>query len=453
MIKKMNDCKIKLYRSATVGIISKEFKLLCDPWLTDGEYYGSWSHYPPFDLDKNIDEINSYDAMYISHIHPDHCSEDTLKRISKDIPVYILSYHSKFLKFKIERLGFKVIEISNFEKIQFTEDFSLSVIAADNCDPELCYKFNGCADVNVSGESQQIDSLSLITCGNKNILNINDCPYELANSMLDKITDLYEIDCLLLGYGGAGPYPQCFDNLSLSEKASKALDKKKKFLDMSINYIEKIKPKYYLPFAGTYTLTGKLSKMQDLRGVPSLEETYNYLEKNFKQTNSQCIKLNPDASFSLHKLTYSELYKCIENREIKDYIDNILSKKKFDYENDEEVTFEELLNLSNEAIKRFIKKKRDLKITLDTDVLLKFESKFIHIDNNIDEILIKNNNDLLKIKKYVIYDVDPKLLKRILSGPRYAHWNNSEIGSHIKFFRHPDIFDRKVYNVMSYFHV
>ena len=88
----MNTCKIKLYRSATVGIISNEFKLLCDPWLTDGEYYGSWSHYPPFDLETNIDEINSYDAIYISHIHPDHCSEDTLKKISKKIPIYILSY-------------------------------------------------------------------------------------------------------------------------------------------------------------------------------------------------------------------------------------------------------------------------------------------------------------------------------------------------------------------------
>ena len=38
--------KIKLYRSATVGIHFKDFKILMDPWLTDGEYYGSWSHYP-----------------------------------------------------------------------------------------------------------------------------------------------------------------------------------------------------------------------------------------------------------------------------------------------------------------------------------------------------------------------------------------------------------------------
>ena len=75
--------KIKLYRSATVGINLSGYKLLMDPWLTDGEYYGSWSHYPYYDLDKNINEINSYNAIYISHIHPDHCSDNTLKKLAK----------------------------------------------------------------------------------------------------------------------------------------------------------------------------------------------------------------------------------------------------------------------------------------------------------------------------------------------------------------------------------
>ena len=75
---------IKLYRSSTVGLNLDGYKLLMDPWLTDGEYYGAWSHFPYFDFDKNLDEINSYNAIYISHIHPDHCSEDTLIKINKN---------------------------------------------------------------------------------------------------------------------------------------------------------------------------------------------------------------------------------------------------------------------------------------------------------------------------------------------------------------------------------
>ena len=84
---KLLDPKIKLYRSATVGIESDDFKLLVDPWLTDGEYYGSWSHYPAFNFEKNLSEINSYNAIYISHIHPDHCSDETLKKINKHTPL------------------------------------------------------------------------------------------------------------------------------------------------------------------------------------------------------------------------------------------------------------------------------------------------------------------------------------------------------------------------------
>ena len=92
--------QIKLLRSSTVIIEIDRIKILCDPWLTDGEYYGAWSHYPEYDIKKNISEINSVDAIYISHIHPDHVSNDTLKHISRDIPVFIHSYASKFKKKK-----------------------------------------------------------------------------------------------------------------------------------------------------------------------------------------------------------------------------------------------------------------------------------------------------------------------------------------------------------------
>ena len=178
--------QLKLYRSATVGVNLKGFKILMDPWLTDGEYYGSWSHYPYFDLNGKLDEINSYNAIYISHIHPDHCSDETLKKINKNIPIYIHSYHTKFLKFKLERFGFKVIELENAKRTKLGENAYLNIFAADNCNPSLCYKFFGCADLNAKdGHSQQIDTLSVIDDGKNVLLNVNDCPIELAQSTFD----------------------------------------------------------------------------------------------------------------------------------------------------------------------------------------------------------------------------------------------------------------------------
>ena len=58
-----------------------------------------------------------------------------------------------------------------------------------------------------------------------------------------------------------------------------------------------------------------------------------------------------------------------------------------------------------------------------------------------------------KKKNYVKFKIDKNLLFNLLKGPRFAHWNNAEIGSHIFFDRNPNIFERNVYFSMSYFHV
>jgi UDP-MurNAc hydroxylase len=60
-------------------------------------------------------------------------------------------------------------------------------------------------------------------------------------------------------------------------------------------------------------------------------------------------------------------------------------------------------------------------------------------------------NDI-KSEKHLVFKVDPRLLTKILSGPRYAHWNNAEIGCHIMFYRQPDIYDRNAHYCMNYFH-
>ena len=38
-----------------------------------------------------------------------------------------------------------MIGLNNEEKF-FNKDFSIRIIAADNCDPQLCYKFTGCTN-------------------------------------------------------------------------------------------------------------------------------------------------------------------------------------------------------------------------------------------------------------------------------------------------------------------
>ena len=445
--------KIKLFRSATVGIILENYKILMDPWLTDGEYYGSWSHFPKFDLEKNLDEINSYNAIYISHIHPDHCSDETLKKIKKDIPVYIHSFHSKFLKFKIERAGFNVIELENNIRTEIAKNTFINVIAADNCDPKLCFKFTGCADLTANGQSQQIDTLSVIDDGKNSIMNINDCPYELATSTFKSLKKKYDkIDILLTGYGGAGPYPQCFDNLNMDEKQVAAKKKERQFLDQALNFIDDLKPNYYLPFAGTYTLSGKLSKLQDIRGVSSVNNAYEYIDNKIKDKKTKSIKINPGSTFDLATQKTDKPYKPIDKKEYKKYVEENLVNRPLAYEMDDEPNFNEIFELGKKAFTKFLEKKLINNVILESDIFIKVKDKSLMLGKN-NKIIAVNTEDINKLSsKYVIFDTDIKLLKRLLLGPRFAHWNNAEIGSHIKFFRKPDVFERKLYYLMSYFH-
>jgi UDP-MurNAc hydroxylase len=449
--------KIKLYRSATVGIISNNAKILVDPWLIDGEYYGSWSHYPFFDFEKKIEEINSYDCIYISHIHPDHCSKKTLEKINKDIPIYIHKFHQKFLRFNLERMGFKVLELEHGKRTKIKNNLHINIFAADNCDPELCYKFSGCAKLEENdGGSQQIDTLSVIDDGKATILNTNDCPLELAKSNFKKIKDNYDkIDVLLTAYCGAGPYPQCLENLSDNQKIIEGNKKKTFFLDQACGFINEINPRYFMPFAGTYTLTGKLSNLNKFKGVPSIDTAYDYIEKFLNLKNKryiQPIKINNDEIFDISIGEQSNDFKIFDEVKFQNYLENILYKKKLDYEDDTNVNFEELYELSKKASQRFYDKKFQLNNKIDTNIYLDLGAHLIKIDNQKNNIDLIKKHSSLNNEKYIKYTVDLKLLKKLLLGPKFAHWNNAEIGSHIKFYRNPNIFERNIYENMNYFH-
>ena len=449
--------KIKLYRSATVGIDLSGFKILQDPWLTDGEYYGSWSHYPFYDLKSNLNEINSYNAIYISHIHPDHCSDDTLKLINKKIPIYIHSYHTKFLKNKLERFGFKVIELANNKRHQLAQNAYINIYAADNCNPELCYKFTACADLTAKEGSQQIDTLSVIDDGKNILINVNDCPFDLAKSTFKEILKQYQkIDLLLTGYGGAGPYPQCFENLNISEKKTAAKKKENQFLNQAISYIKMLKPKYYLPFAGTYTLTGKLAKLQNIRGVPDIDSAYDFFEKYFNSNSdlkqTQALKINPGVSFDISTGESNNVYKKINFEDYKNYIETYLVNKKLNYENEESPGFDELYELSKGAFLKFNEKKLINNIKLKTDIYVDLEENLIKLPKDKNTIEVISKKDFKSDTKFVCYKTDKRLLKKLLQGLRYAHWNNAEIGSHIRFYRNPNVFEREVYMAMCFFH-
>ena len=147
--------KLQYLSSACVILEDEGVRVLCDPWLVDGAYLGSWFHYPP--LKFKPEDFNDVDYIYISHIHPDHIDPNTLKRMDKNIPVIINNYNAKFLKKNIENLGFSVTEFNHNERVHLKKNLFMKILAADNCNPQLCAQFIGCAVMETNYGATQID--------------------------------------------------------------------------------------------------------------------------------------------------------------------------------------------------------------------------------------------------------------------------------------------------------
>jgi UDP-MurNAc hydroxylase len=442
--------KVTYLQNAGVIIENNGEKILCDPWLIDGCYYGAWHHYPKFEF--NPKEFEDIDYIYISHIHPDHFDVKTLSQLKKDIPVLIHEFPQKYFKANIEELGFKVEQISHNKRTKLNKTW-INIVAADNCDPEICSRAFGCNFGFNKFGTNQIDTFSVIDNDDQVIVNSNDCPFEIGANAAKMIKKQYpKIDLLLVGYTGASDYPCSYD-LKLFEKEQAAKLKKEKRLQNAIDYIQLFNPKYYLPFAGRYILGGKLISLMKHKGESTLDEAFNYLANKIDQEENKGIILNMKSFFDLDTEKYSDKYIPENELDRENYIQNILSKLKLDYENDSLPTLDMLLELIPKAYERFEHHRKMINYCSDTCILIKLnEEKILLIPTNGSGFEIIKKHELKNFQKYLFLSLDSKLFYRILVGPKKAHWNNAEIGCHISWKRVPNIYDRSLMYCLNFFH-
>jgi UDP-MurNAc hydroxylase len=451
--------RVRHLKSSSVVVEDDDTRVLCDPWLRDGAFYGAWAHYPPLQFDP--EDYDDVDYIYVSHIHPDHCHDETLAQLDDDVPVIIHDYQTDFLRYNIEAHGFDVVELPHDERFHVGGDLYLNVIGADDCDPERCGKYFGCGwwmesqTGGPTGGSTQIDSLGVFDDGEEVLVNANDCRWPMSRAACERIDRRYgDVDILMMQYGAANFYPQCMADYTHEQKMAARAQVSYEMLQDAESFVELLEPDYYMPFAGSYVLAGDHAAVNEYVAVVERSAARGYFEQSDAvPDDSECVLLNSEETFDVTTGTQSAPYTPIDPRRKRQYIETVLADRSFTFESDPMPDLETFEDLVPRAYEHFEDKRQALGYESETEVFLALvDGALAKVSMQGEGVEFVGAGAYEAADRYVRMDIDPRLLERILRGPRYAHFNNAQIGSHVEFRKEPDVYERPLYYAMSFFH-
>lgn len=419
---------VRYIYSACVVISTPKLKILCDPWFTEGMYDGSWFHFPK--LENPIEKIGDVDVIYISHIHPDHYDGEFLRKymaVHGKKPLLIANHNPNYLKAKAGADGF---EVEIVDKKDFN-DATLTIVP---------HKTGSISDIDSALVVDYNDGVKTHT-----VVNANDIIFDERITKEVKET-APNIDILLCGYTGAGPYPQTYydlDNLELEQEAEK---KKQSFFNRYKSTVSNLNPKAVIPFAGKYTLGGKLAKLNGVRGVADAVEVVAFDKK------AVVLSDGGDAVINTKDLTPSSVRTELYSQEELNKVLSEISKLKMDYER--LIDEKEIHQLPIKKLIRFAYKKALAKSEVQQDYFYAIEiakDEFAVFNTKIDSNFLTfcKKDDLQKYSPRSEIYMDVRYLFGLMS--QVYHWNNAEVGSQFMNRRFPNVFDRSVQRFLNYF--
>lgn len=414
--------------SACIKTTTPNVTILHDPWFSEGIYDGSWFHFPK--ISDPLKSVGDCDLIFISHIHPDH-------------------YDSKFLKIYFEKYGKKKVIIANH-----APNHLYSKMRADGIEPIVLREPLIIFDTKIeilphkTGSSSDIDSAIIIKFKDRLhrthcVVNANDIIFD-DEMMMDLKCSSGDVDILLCGFTGAGPFPQTYFSVEDPELVEQARKKKTEFFERYKRLTSTILAKRNIPFAGKYVLGGKLSPLNNFRGVADPVEILSFdpnavvLEDNGGEIDT--LSFLPTAT---RIKTYSE-----------DLFNQRISEIKYmemDYEkliSENEIHQLPLKRLLNDAAIKAIAKSECNHDYFFCIELPNHEYAVINANRNIAPCVKIIGKDFLPTPRSEIY-IDPRYLFGLLT--KIYHWDNAEVGSQYSTRRYPNVLDRKAQSFLNYF--
>jgi UDP-MurNAc hydroxylase len=430
---------VRFIAAACVEIEHDGIRILCDPWLTEGIYYGSWFHdQPPALRPQDVDA----DWLYISHVHPDHFDVATLRDVPKSIPVLIGEFREKFLLRILQNLGFEqVIEVAHGDEFELAPGYRMAIFAADDCNPGVCGKYFGCAPLAPDGRAVHIDTLAVFTAGGQTIVNLNDCVEPMTHQAARRVRERYgPADLMLAGYSAAGSYPQCWDNYSIEQKQRRADIRCRQLLTWMARFAAVLEPRYLTPFAGRYMLGGRLAALNEYRSLPDFHDLPALCREYVPDT--EAVILNPGDEFCLQTGD-------VDRRAMPappGWLDT--TDAAYTYDEPPQISGS-LLPVFSDAYARMLRYMDEFGYRSDwTFYFVAADAPEVYtVPFDGSGVQEKNPREPM-VDPYLRIILPRRLMEMILT--RKAHLNNADGGSHLRLYRSPDILVRAPYRFACY---
>ena len=427
-MKTLEAINVRYIYSACIITSTPDISILHDPWFTDGIYDGSWFQFPK--VENPLATIGDVDYIYVSHIHPDH-------------------YDSNFLKRYFKQFGVKRVLIADH-----APNYLARKMQADGIEPTILTNTltKGRTTIEIiphrTGSISDIDSAIIVKYTSKSnrthcVVNTNDIRFD--ENTLRKLKEVANnIDILLCGFTGAGPYPQTYFRSFDERLAIEAEIKKNSFLDHYKFLTSFMGAKVNIPFAGKYILGGKLADLNDFRGVADATEALAFDSK-------AVVLADNGGEIDTEQLTpIGERINCYDLDATVKRIEEIKSEL-MDYER--LLSAEEVHQLPLERL--LVKASRS---AISKSECVEDYYFCIELPNQRIAVLNANKNGIAPLSFFDPSLVLPTPRSEIIIDPRYLfgllsgiyHWNNAEIGSQYRTRRIPNCYNKNAQSFLNY---
>ncbi len=406
---------------------SRGTRVLCDPWLVNGVFEGSWCHYPP--LKTRPEDVLDVDAVYVSHLHPDHFDERHFS-FARDKKLIVLDHGQNFLLRKLQLMGY-----TNVDAVKSGESTRVGEITVTLYAPFVAHPFHDAEIGNL------IDSAAVFECEGVTALNTNDNTPSLETC--DDLTARHgRFDLVMLNYNAAGPYPSCFDNLTHDQKIAEHA----RVLGRNIAHMRrvslKLSPRAVLPFAGAYVLGGDLWRKNLYLGTT----TWDTCKRELISLGMDDIAvplMQEGQTLDIETMRLDSKYVPLDEAAMDRYIAGVLSKMRYPHQDDPDPDLDQLRADLYIASTRMRQRMSRLGIKTSFAVGIVVGGQVVQVHPTFDS--------RMSGERRLVCQMDLRLLRRILD--RASHWNNAEIGAHIDFVRDPNEYEPDLHTALQFLHL